>query len=277
MSDSHDTPLPQDTPEAPASPKFRLPWKRLLGAVVIVLLVLPFVSTLQAGYYHRYPKLRPRMDSWRVSTHARISCTQCHVEPEARGVATFWARSIPAFYSQVVVGPKRANVLSVPGRRACQKCHTTYRRVSASGDLLIPHRAHVEVLGVGCATCHKDLVHSNNRQGFNQPEMETCLTECHDGDKATDKCAKCHTGKQVPRTHREAGWLQAHGELSEKVDCGTCHAWTPDYCRECHEKRPASHVGNWKKDHQVPAKKRGEKGCVFCHEGGAQYCKKCHD
>ena len=63
----------------------------------------------------------------------------------------------------------------LPDRQACQKCHTSYRQVSPNGDLLIPHRAHVQVLKLDCPVCHKDLVHSVNKQGFNRPEMETCL------------------------------------------------------------------------------------------------------
>jgi len=264
--------------EAPAAAPNRrrrlLKWGALgLVAVLLVLLVLPVVSMLQPNYYRRYPGMGQRIDNWAASTHSRISCIQCHVNPGAKGFLSFAAGSIPAFYSQLFQGANSTNLLKPPTRQACQKCHTSYRSVSPGGDLLIPHRAHVEVLGLECVTCHKDLVHSVNRRGFNRPEMQTCL-QCHNGDKASDKCSDCHTQKITPPTHKQKDWLLIHGQSTQLQECGTCHAWTPTYCVKCHEKRPASHVGNWKKDHGPEAKKRGP-GCLVCH-GGEKFCKKCH-
>lgn len=266
--------------EDPSSGRAR--WRHrlvVLGAnalvlVVIVLLVLPVVSMLQPGYYRRYPALSERMDHWAASTHSRISCAECHVDPGARAFLTFAAKSIPAFYSQLAQGPRSTNLLKPPDREACQKCHTTYRSVSPAGDLQIPHRAHVEVLDMQCVTCHEDLVHSLNRRGFNRPEMEGCLERCHDGDKASDECLDCHTRKATPENHERKDWLAVHGEMADVIDCAECHDWTPEFCAECHEKRPASHVGNWKKGHAPVAKERG-KGCLVCH-GGEKFCEQCH-
>lgn len=245
-----------------------------IAVVVIVAVALPIVSTLQPGYYKRYPSLHTRMQNWRVSTHARVPCSGCHVDPGVSGLARFAVKAVPAFYSQLISGPKLTNLLGVPSRAACQKCHTTYRQVSANGDLLIPHRAHVVVLNIRCATCHKNLVHSANSQGFNKPEMSMCLKTCHDGKKAANECVKCHTRKNVPDSHRSKDWLMVHPTKVATVDCGSCHAFTPDFCKDCHLKRPASHTGNWKTGHKVAVKARGEKGCLVCH--GEAFCKKCH-
>jgi hypothetical protein len=215
------------------------------------------------------------MDNWRTSTHGKMSCIDCHMDPGLGGFLTFAARSIPAFYSQLLTGPRATNVLQPPDVVACQKCHTDYRQVSPDGDLLIPHRAHVEVLHVNCVVCHKNLVHSANADGFNKPEMSTCLNLCHDGTKATNKCDKCHTRKETPPTHKRADWLQIHGSMAEKIDCGKCHNWTPNYCGDCHKHRPPTHVGNWKTAHAVEAKQRGADGCLVCHSM-ATFCKKCH-
>ncbi len=245
-----------------------------LVIVAVVLLVLPVVSMLQPGYYRRYPAMGQRMDHWATSTHSKISCAQCHMEPGAKGFLTFAAASVPAFYSQLVQGPSSTNLLKAPRREACQKCHTSYRRVAPSGDLLIPHRAHVETLKLECVACHKDLVHSLNRRGFNRPEMEGCLAQCHNGDTASNECIDCHTRKETPATHKKKDWLEVHGRMAATEDCGSCHDWTPEYCAKCHEKRPPSHVGNWKKDHGPLAKQRGD-GCLVCH-GGEKFCKECH-
>ena len=141
--------------------------------------------------------------------------------PGADGFLTFAARSIPAFYSQLLSGPDNTNLLKAPSRAACQKCHTSYRQVAPSGDLLIPHRAHVEVLKIECVACHKDLVHSLNRRGFNRPEMERCLEQCHDGDKATNECVKCHTRKQTPASHTQRGLARrSTAQMAKSEDCG---------------------------------------------------------
>ena len=267
-------PVDGEQPVEPPRTKRRLPWKGAIALAIVVLLVLPVFSTLQPAYYDRYPSLRSRMANWRASTHARVPCSGCHVDPGVGGFLSFAARSIPAFYSQLLQGPTSTNLLKVPDRSACQKCHTDYRQVSAGGDLRIPHQAHVEVLKINCPVCHKNLVHSKNTLGFNKPEMSMCLNTCHDGKRATNQCEKCHTQKQVPASHKNKNWLQIHPTMTTTINCGQCHAWAPDYCRQCHLNRPASHAGNWKKNHQLAAKARGTSGCLFCH--GAAFCKKCH-
>ncbi len=251
-----------------------LKWVAVGAAVVLVVaLVLPVVSVLQPGYYRRYPSLAKRMDHWAVSTHSKISCTECHVQPGIGNFVVFAAKAVPAFYSQVVSGPSTTNLLKAPDKSACQRCHTTYRQVSPAGDLLIPHKAHVQVLGMQCVTCHGNLVHSPNKRGFNRPEMEACLT-CHNGDTASNKCTDCHTRKQTPDSHDRKDWLLVHGKMASSQECGKCHDWTPKYCQECHKQRPASHVGNWKKNHGPEAKTRGN-GCLVCHDK-TKFCGECH-
>lgn len=265
--------------EAPIVEKRRFPKRAALviaAAAVFVLLALPVFSTLQPGYYARYPSVRARMANWTTSTHSRIACADCHVDPGPVGFLRFAAKSVPAFYSQLVIGPRPTNLLDVPSAAACERCHSIYRQASAGGDLLIPHRAHVDVLGIRCAVCHKNLVHSLNTRGFNRPEMSTCLTLCHDGKQATDECVKCHTRKQVPDSHEEPAWLDTHGTAPVTVTCAQCHGFEPDYCRTtCHEQRPPSHAGNFKKTHQDRVAARGEKGCYFCHTS-VKFCDECH-
>ena len=52
---------------------------------------------------------------------------------------------------------------------ACSKCHVDLRTVSPSGDLNIPHRAHVAVLKMQCVECHDNLVHTTNAAGQPHP------------------------------------------------------------------------------------------------------------
>jgi hypothetical protein len=275
-----ETPETADAPEAPETPHpKRRRWIKIgLVAALIALFVivaLPAFSTLQPRYYERYPDLGTRMDNWHTSTHALVGCDECHVEPGFMGHATFAVQSIAPFYQQLIEGPSSTNLLGPPSTEACRRCHTSYREVSSSGDLLIPHEAHVDVLEIECAFCHQDLVHTGSPDGRNTPTMEFCLEACHDGEQASAECLDCHTRKQVPDDHLREDWLAVHADMVETVDCGECHAWSPDYCSECHSERPASHVGNWKKDHQYPALERGSSGCMTCHP--ETDCKECHD
>lgn len=247
--------------------------RTIIVLAVLFALVWPVFSTVQPAYYRRYPGLAERMDHWETSTHSRISCIECHTEPGIGGFVAFAAESVPAFYSQIASGASKTNLISAPSRRACQKCHTDYRTVAPSGDLLIPHRAHVQVLGMSCVECHQNLVHFPNSRGFNSPEMEGCLEKCHDGETASNECLDCHTQKHTPASHAEKDWLKVHGDAASSEDCGECHDWTPDYCKDCHSQRPASHVGNWKKLHGPEAQVRGD-GCNVCHD--VKFCKECH-
>lgn len=266
---------PHSDGDAPEEPKKRRPPVVAVGilVVVLVLLVLPGYSTLQPAYYERYSDLSDRMDQWRESTHARMSCGDCHVDPGPAGLLTFAARSIPAFYSQLLFGPKHTNLLQPPGTRACQKCHTGFRQVSPDGDVLIPHGAHVDILKIDCVVCHEKLVHAPNEEGINRPKMAGCLARCHDGKQASAKCVDCHTRKQAPDTHSLPDWLKTHSQVATNDECGRCHAWSPDYCAECHGRKPQSHTGNWKKEHKTRAA-RDSKGCLVCH--AEKFCKTCH-
>lgn len=283
MTANDDKPLPDDVAaggpagDEPSRAKGKRWWLAvaILAFLLLVVAFLPQFSTLQPGYYERYEGMPVRMDNWRASTHARMGCITCHLEPGVKGFVRFGLRSIPDFYSQLFFGPRTTNLMQLPSNAACQKCHTGFRQVSPAGDLLIPHKAHVQVLNIACVVCHKDLVHSANSEGFNRPEMTTCLDLCHDGTKASNTCTDCHTRKQTPDSHDRPDWLLVHSEQSTTIDCAKCHAWTPDFCADCHAKRPASHKGNWKKDHQHRAKVLG-KGCLVCH-GGEKFCKNCHD
>jgi len=273
-------PLGEDTQEAPSGEKrarnpLRIAIRVVVALVVIGLLVLPGVSTIVPAYYERYPDVRPAIENWERSTHARMSCESCHVEPGFVGHIEFGFQSIPAFYQQLLIGPSETNLLGPPSNDACLRCHSIGRKVSAGGDLRIPHQAHVvDPLNAECVQCHTDLVHTENPRGFNRPLMTECYAQCHDGEQAGQECLKCHTQKQVPEDHRRTDWLEMHREESDKQDCGGCHDWTPtDFCDECHKTRPRSHEGNFKSLHSARAA-RGSDGCLFCHP--QEFCENCH-
>lgn len=242
-------------------------------AVIVILLGIPMYTARHSEYYRNFNGTKDYFQTWKTSTHEKMSCIECHVEPGAKNRTVFISKAVGEHYLRYAL-PNKTNLFDEPTRKACQECHTTYRVVSASGDLLVPHRAHIEVLKMSCADCHEALVHTQNTKGVNTPQMKECL-KCHDGEEASAECKSCHTEKGYPENHEAKDWLEVHSEREKEIDCAECHAWTPDFCKECHSKKPKRHtIGNWKKLHAKPAKKNS-KQCMICHK--KKKCLECHD
>lgn len=252
-------------------------YRRIISWGIFLSLLLavgvPFYITSQPKYFARYKAMKSYYLTWQASTHSKMDCKDCHRKLGLKNVTIFEIKAIGKFYLYALSPPNQADFFNKPAKQACFECHTKYRTISPSGDLLIPHRAHVEVLKLTCASCHKWLVHKKNPRGINTPTMENCL-KCHNGKQASHECKSCHTEKAYPPSHKASDWLQAHSERSKEIDCSECHGWTPKYCQECHSKRPAGHAGNWKKLHSSPAK-INSKGCMVCHK--QKKCLECHD
>ena len=187
--------------------KERLIVSAILAFLVIVMGV-PMYTARQSEYYKGFNGTKDYYRTWKISTHEKMSCIECHVEPGSQNRVIFVARAVGEHYIRFIASGK-TNLFQRPTRQACQECHTTYRVVSASGDLLVPHRAHIEILKMSCADCHHAVVHTQNTRGINTPRMETCL-KCHNGEKASAKCKSCHTEKAYPKSHQAKDWLEVH-------------------------------------------------------------------
>ena len=251
--------------------------RRLLVRAAIVLVVfavfviLPGYIATQPKFLQRYENLAPEYRAWSTSVHAEVPCQRCHVEPTRLAQARYDVRMLGEFYLSIVAPSRQPKLFGLPPNDACQRCHIDLRTVSPSGDLNIPHRAHVVVLKMPCIKCHTYLVHKKNPEGTHAPRMVTCLT-CHDGKKAKNACSTCHTSKGVPETHRSPEWIVVHPQMQAKYDCRKCHAWTANWCAECHSRRPKSHGADWRAKHG--AKVKIHRNCEACHEGA--FCIKCH-
>ena len=253
-------------------------WLSALGFIFIIALILgipAYVST-QNSYCASCHAMEHYYKTWESSTHGNYRCVDCHVEPGFANLMKHYARSTREIFTNLVGESGHSNNFVQPTNALCLSCHTEYRSVSASGDLIIPHEQHVKMRKLECVDCHRYLVHFTNPEGKNTPSMTICY-KCHDGKKATKECKACHTKKAFPESHKAANWDEVHGAqaaVSGKT-CAQCHAWTPRYCEDCHQKRPASHGGiAWRTMHKDQALQRAG-GCYVCH--GKAYCKNCHD
>lgn len=241
------------------------------AAAAALLVAAPAYVASQPQFLRRYPNMGAQYETWSASVHANVSCRSCHVPPDRVSQTLHGARMLGEFYLSLVSPSRRPDLMPAPVNGACQSCHIDLRTVSPSGDLNIPHRAHVVVLGLTCVRCHKFLVHRTNPGGTHTPWMAGCLV-CHDGRTAKRECSACHTDKRVPEGHRAADWLVVHSQRQKVIDCAKCHRWTEDWCVRCHSRRPRLHTARWRTDHRDKVK--AHRNCEACHAG--TFCFRCH-
>lgn len=214
-------------------------------------------------------------DAWKKSTHSRVKCLDCHVKPGLLNGIKYRAGLVSKIITQVVQSPTRPTTIILPDNANCENCHKTNRKITASGDIIIPHKAHVKVLRMRCVTCHRQLVHARGTGARNKPGMTICY-KCHDGKVAKNSCSACHTDKNTPEDHRVADWLVIHSQAQKQdpANCEKCHGWVQDYCKECHQRKPRSHAGKWRTHHRDRIAALGMKNCLQCHN--EQFCVRCH-
>ena len=258
------------TRRTPAERRHLLARTGLVAAALVVLVAIPAWIALRPAFMERFPAFGTAHETWSGSLHARVSCQECHVEPGIVPQALYGARMLGEFYLSLAPLDRSPDVLTTPSNDACNRCHMELRTVSTSGDLLIPHRAHVEMLGMECVECHMHLVHEPGPHGASTPPMDSCLV-CHDGETAKAECSACHTDKDPPDTHLEPEWVFEHASVVDE-SCDACHAWTERWCADCHSVRPASHGDDWRARHRFRVEER--RNCEACHDG--EFCIRCH-
>lgn len=246
---------------------------RIAGALLVLtlLVIAPGYLALQPHFVERYANMDAAYTSWAGSTHAEIHCRSCHVSPRITAQSAFALRMLGEFYVSMVAPGRQPSLFARPQNAACTSCHLDTRTASPTGDLKIPHQAHVRVLKLRCVHCHSYVVHEANPEGRHTPRMTTCM-KCHDGRQARKDCPACHVKKDLPKNHRTPDWLVVHPDKQRDIDCKECHAWTPRWCRQCHSLRPASHKGRWRSMHRFNVQRH--RNCEACHKG--PFCIRCH-
>jgi hypothetical protein len=253
-------------------------WRLALGAVLLVLLVAgPGYTATQPEFFNRFERLGTYYETWSASTHANVTCQRCHVAPGVVTRSTYNVRMAGEAWLALLPLDREPDVLGDVPSASCNDCHIDLRSISPAGDLLIPHTAHVDALGIECAVCHDAvMVHGGDPEVGSTPQMETCLA-CHDGERAKDNCDACHTQKALPEDHQDPAWVVVHSQRQSDSDCVSCHGWVEEWCAECHVRRPASHGSAsdpsvWRKAHRTVIEVR--RNCEACHEG--PFCIECH-
>jgi len=243
----------------------------IVALAVAIFVIVPGYIAAQPKFLERYASTSGAYKMWSKSVHAQVPCQSCHVSPAWTDQVIYALRMPGEFYLSLAVPSRQPKILATPTNAACSSCHTDLRKVSPSGDLNIPHRAHVTVLKLKCVTCHKFLVHQANPQGTHKPTMAGCLS-CHNGRVAKNSCSACHTDKALPANHRASDWIIVHPQKQKEIACAKCHKWTTGWCAQCHATRPRSHTKTWRTDHG--ARVKTHRDCEVCHT--AAFCIRCH-
>lgn len=233
----------------------------------------------------------PEWESWKKSSHAKITCYACHVNP------TF----VSLLQEKLIAGPKgiyntvrdsyekpmnaesEYSQLHLPMVR-CERCHANQnRKFTFTRGIYMNHEAH-KAAEIDCAVCHNRVAHRGAEEIEplkSWPEAKKLAEEegeetFHYKDFLTMKqgCFRCHSGSPESR-NTETLALIKNGKKPPTA-CPTCH--TTDF------ELPKGH-GNesWRSAHGEVAR-QDFGACFSCHDAGAEFdngdkpwCTLCHD
>jgi hypothetical protein len=258
----------------------RLPMMRRAISLWTILLLFVFVAAGTVGgivvtnrsvYCFRCHDMKLYYQTWRVSSHKRIKCVECHAMP---GVGdTIRSRiSLARLVEKHTNSDAQACPIKgqVPDAN-CKKCHSSTHDVVVYHGLKITHKNHWD-MGIGCTFCHSRVVHGPNAATKNTPTMATCF-KCHDGNKASNNCGTCHEtlGLRRPALFSEV-WVSGHKRevAGGRESCKRCHQ--PNFCDNCH-RMAMPHSSKFLEVHNQEAAE-SKQNCKICHN--ESYCSECH-
>jgi hypothetical protein len=220
--------------------------------------------------------MKPAVRDLSYTKHDEISCMSCHKRASVFGLPIQNLAQASMIVSYVR-GTYSKPISTTVSNDICVECHENILK----GILLLKNKrvkiSHKEIVQrkVPCTECHVDTAH--NKHGPKRSVMEQC-SGCHNNEKASARCTKCHLGK-VKFGILPAGdwsiahtddWPELHGTKSLNA-CVFCHE--KKYCNKCHTTN-VPHPDGWSFIHGDEAK-RNRNGCKTCHKQESS-CMACH-
>lgn len=193
--------------------------------------------------------MRPYIEGWRTSTHADVTCTDCHFPPgfksKIKGKIT--AASMVVNYMTGIY--KKSKPWAEIEDESCLRsgCHVERLLdgpVLFQDNVKFDHKPHLTELRrekkLRCTSCHSQIV-----QGEHISVTETTCFLCHfknqTPESPVDDCTWCHASP-VP-TENDPDVSYDHTFVNEsKIECKKCHgvmqvgdgAVLPERCSSCH-------------------------------------------
>ncbi|WHY85422.1 NapC/NirT family cytochrome c [Neobacillus novalis] len=118
-------------------------------------------------------EMAPEYSTFTASAHSNISCVQCHIKPGFTNMITHKMKSMKEVYYHVTGIPEQIvqTEEEAVSNENCLQCHSKNRLVTASGDLKVNHKGHIEK-DIPCITCHAGVVHAKiAARGINTEEV----------------------------------------------------------------------------------------------------------
>jgi hypothetical protein len=258
---------------------YRSPWVAALVvvgfvAVVAVILVIPVWATDTPTYCMSCKATRVAGEQWKKSSHAKVTCTACHVPPGLGNAIKWRSREWLNVWADYLNVPRSPSVGQRPGNANCLKCHTLKGIPDHIGDIRMPHQVHVNLRNLTCADCHDKVAHPTPGEKTTV-SMAVC-SMCHNTEGAPSNCTFCHL-TPPPRNVHPKNYIQTHGQqaLANEQACLRCHHNKAQFCDACHANPTPDHFsGTWRYTHGATAKK-DPLSCTGCHDSKT-FCAQCH-
>lgn len=273
-----------------------------LGGVVAISLLtgVALKATSTPQFCSSCHEMSPEFATWETSSHSKIACVTCHIEPGTMSFVEHKISSLNQLYLHLT--GKVPNTIVMPDpikNEVCEQCHSTARKVTASGDINIPHDKHLQQ-GIACVACHAGVVHGfvaergltqkKDFQTWTESKAEKMMT-FDDTKLAMEVCLNCHEqvnqGKKPwlensGQGQTEKQRVEEQGQLKEKAANATGKLLEPAKpattanasglhppmnCSACHTaiKTPTSHqTDGWKTTHGITAR-QDVTYCASCH------------
>ncbi|WML41190.1 NapC/NirT family cytochrome c [Neobacillus sp. OS1-2] len=147
-------------------------------------------------------EMAPEYSTYTASAHNNISCVQCHIKPGFVNMVTHKMKSMKEVYYHVTGVPEQIvqTEEEAVSNENCLQCHSKNRLVTASGDLKVNHKGHIEE-GIPCISCHAGVVHAKIvTRGINTEDVRGHWTK-ENAEKLVEKkylrpnmgsCIDCH-------------------------------------------------------------------------------------
>lgn len=252
----------------------------VLSIGVVLFFIVAFASLIKVTMYPSFcaqcHEMTPEYVTWKVSSHKRVACTDCHIKPGLVNLLVHKLKATKELFLHFTEAYEIPITMSHEiEQEICLQCHDiNNRRFSYSGDLIVPHDRHSKA-GINCVACHSGVAHGNvDQSGLikeeadfskwtisfaekymvkdnTEPKMNDCL-ECHNKRKVSTRCEACHSVISEPADHKEAGWGTSHG-LKARQDLS--------YCNKCHS---------------YSLTEKGKALTVAEYARGNNFCRECH-
>lgn len=245
-------------------------------------------------------EMTPEYSTYTASAHSEISCVQCHIKPGVVNMLTHKMKSMKELYYHFTTVPEQIvqTEEEAVSNENCLQCHSTNRFVTASNDLKVDHKKHIDE-GIPCITCHSGVVHAkmavrelnvgedrakwaNSKNAdklieekYLRPNMGTCI-DCHDKVNKGEKPWK-DIAYSVPANPEEPKSKESSKDTSPKetqqlilegINTNTSKLKVSMACNSCHQDMgvPKDHqTADFTNNHTTAAVDHLDQ-CLNCHQ-----------